>query len=61
MTNIKFKTDRLMMHVQVLIIDEISMVSGEMFEHLEHITKQVRGGDQPFGGLQIVLCGDYFQ
>ena len=50
-----------MMHVQVLIIDEISMVSGEMFEHLEHITNQVRGGDQPFGGLQIVLCGDYFQ
>ena len=48
-------------HAQVLIIDEISMVSGELFEHLEHITKQVRGGEEPFGGLQIVLCGDYFQ
>jgi len=46
---------------QVLIVDEISMVSGEMFEHLEHITQQVRGGGEPFGGLQIVLCGDYFQ
>ena len=47
---------------QVLILDEISMVSGEMFEALERITSDVRGhGNGPFGGLQLVLCGDYFQ
>ena len=45
----------------MLVIDEVSMVSGEMLENLERITQAVRTNDQPFGGLQIVLCGDYFQ
>ena len=44
------------------MVDEVSMVSGELFEHLEHFTRQVRAtGQQPFGGLQVILCGDYFQ
>ena len=49
--------------MQVLIIDEISMVSGELFQCLEEITREVRGkhDDGAFGGLQIILCGDYFQ
>lgn len=37
------------------------MISGEMFEHLEHKTRELRGNREPFGGLQIILCGDYFQ
>ena len=37
------------------------MVSGELLEHLEIITRAVRNNEQAFGGLQIVLCGDYFQ
>ncbi len=47
--------------LQVLIIDEVSMLSGEMFEILEYVTRKVRGGGKPFGGLQIVLCGDFLQ
>lgn len=48
--------------MQVLVIDEISMVSGEMFEHLETIVSDVRGNhEEAFGGLQVILCGDYFQ
>eukprot|EP00887_Chlorella_sp_A99_P007822 scaffold20.g7822.t1 len=47
--------------LRVLILDEISMVSGEMFEMLEAMVRQIRGLDQPFGGLQLILCGDYFQ
>ncbi len=46
---------------QVLVIDEVSMVSGELLEHLEIVTRAVRNKEQAFGGLQIVLCGDYFQ
>ena len=46
---------------QVLVIDEISMVSAEMFEFLETTVRHIRGTDAPFGGLQLVLCGDFFQ
>lgn len=44
-----------------LIIDEISMVHGEFFEKLEHIARVVRNCDKPFGGIQLILCGDFFQ
>ena len=47
--------------MQVLVIDEISMVSAEMFEFLETTVRHIRGDDAPFGGLQLVLCGDFFQ
>lgn len=37
------------------------MVSAEMFEFLEFVVRRVRGVDSPFGGVQLVLCGDFFQ
>jgi len=46
---------------QVLIIDEISMMTPEFFEKLDVIGKRVRGSTLPWGGLQLVLCGDFFQ
>jgi ATP-dependent DNA helicase PIF1 len=49
------------MILQVLMIDEVSMTSGEMFQHLEQLCRLVREVKEPFGGLQIVLCGDFFQ
>lgn len=44
-----------------LIIDEISMVDGLYFEKLERVARVVRGNDRPFGGLQLILCGDFLQ
>nr|CAD7447088.1 unnamed protein product [Timema bartmani] len=44
-----------------LIIDEISMVDGDFFEKLDQVARVVRGCDRPFGGLQLILCGDFFQ
>ncbi|GJQ73256.1 putative DNA-dependent ATPase and 5'-3' DNA helicase [Trypoxylus dichotomus] len=44
-----------------LIIDEISMVDGDYFEKVETIAKMVRKNDKPFGGIQLILCGDFFQ
>lgn len=47
--------------MQVLIIDEISMISAELFHQLEHHARMIRGVQEPFGGVQLVLSGDYFQ
>ncbi|XP_071451511.1 ATP-dependent DNA helicase PIF1 [Hetaerina americana] len=44
-----------------LIMDEISMVDGRFFEKLERVARAVRGNDKPFGGIQLILCGDFFQ
>ncbi|HET9412065.1 MAG TPA: PIF1 family DEAD/DEAH box helicase [Candidatus Saccharimonadales bacterium] len=45
----------------VLIIDEISMLHDYRLDMVEEITRKVRGNDLPFGGLQVILCGDFFQ
>ncbi len=48
-------------NVKVLIIDEISMLHHFRFDLVSRVLKMVRGNDKPFGGIQIVLCGDLFQ
>jgi ATP-dependent DNA helicase PIF1 len=45
----------------ILVIDEISMMTPELFEKLDTIGKKVRCNSKPFGGIQVVLCGDFFQ
>jgi ATP-dependent DNA helicase PIF1 len=46
---------------KVLIIDEISMMSMRIFEILNHIGQRVRNSTLPFGGLQVVFTGDFYQ
>eukprot|EP01042_Synura_sphagnicola_P003804 gene3804-4753_t len=46
---------------QVLVIDEVSMLSPETLELLDAVGRRCRGKDAPLGGLQVVLCGDFFQ
>lgn len=45
----------------ILIIDEISMLHDYRLDMVDHIARKVRREDRPFGGLQVVLCGDFFQ
>lgn len=47
--------------IECLIIDEISMIQVEYFEKLEKIARLLKNGARPFGGIQLVLVGDYFQ
>lgn len=56
----KFNRDRIL-KTRVLIIDEISMVSADMFDLIERICNNVKNSDKPFGGIQIIACGDFFQ
>ncbi|CAG5135099.1 unnamed protein product [Candidula unifasciata] len=44
-----------------LVIDEISMVDGDLFDKLETVARIIRKSDQPFGGIQLILCGDFLQ
>jgi len=46
---------------KTLIIDEISMVDGNYFKKLEHVARAVRGNKLPFGGIQLILTGDFLQ
>ena len=48
--------------VKVLIIDETSMLSGEVFEKLDYIARNIRQQPElPFGGIQLILTGDFYQ
>ncbi|XP_015868197.3 ATP-dependent DNA helicase PIF1 [Ziziphus jujuba] len=46
---------------KALVIDEISMVSAKMFEDLEYIARVIRDVDEVWGGIQLVVGGDFFQ
>ncbi len=46
---------------KVLIIDEVSMLSPNMLDMVERVCRAFKRNDKPFGGLQVVLSGDFFQ
>lgn len=45
----------------ILIVDEVSMMSKKVLEVLDSIAKQIRFDNRPFGGMQIVFVGDFYQ
>ncbi len=47
--------------LQVLIIDEVSMVSPEIFSSMDKILRAFKNSPEPFGGVQVVISGDFFQ
>ncbi len=47
--------------VDTLVIDEISMLHGKRLDMVNQLAKVLRASDEPFGGLQIILVGDFFQ
>jgi ATP-dependent DNA helicase PIF1 len=49
------------LRTKILIIDEISMVDGDLFDKLEGIARMMRNNGRPFGGIQLVITGDFFQ
>ncbi|MDD5318835.1 MAG: AAA family ATPase, partial [Candidatus Pacebacteria bacterium] len=47
--------------VKVLIIDEVSMLHHFRLDLVDQVLKIFKGNEEPFGGVQVVLCGDFFQ
>ena len=55
------KTKSRWIMVKVLIIDEISMMNPDTFDLLNNLAKRIRKCDAPFGGIQLILSGDFCQ
>lgn len=49
-------------NTEVLIIDEISMIDGNLLDKLDRLARQIRKKYHlPFGGIQLIICGDFYQ
>jgi len=55
------QTTKRLREMDILIIDEISMMSAELFEKLNYILCNVRRNNLLFGGVQLLLSGDFLQ
>lgn len=49
------------LRTRALIIDEVSMVDGELFDKLSHVGRAIRNNGRPWGGIQLIITGDFFQ
>ena len=56
----QFLADRIK-DTAVLIIDEISMLHAKQLNLVNQVLKHIRKNDKPFGGIQVVVAGDFFQ
>jgi ATP-dependent DNA helicase PIF1 len=45
----------------ILILDEISMISATLFDNLSRVAQDLRGSTEPFGGIRVISFGDFLQ
>lgn len=48
-------------NVKHLIVDEVSMVRCDTLDYIDRLLQHVKGRKEPFGGVQVILVGDYYQ
>ncbi len=53
--------DDVIKKIELIIIDEISMVRADLIDIVDIILRKIRDNDRPFGGVQVVLIGDLYQ
>lgn len=46
---------------RTLVIDEISMLPGRIIEFVDHVCREIRDDQRPFGGIQVIAVGDFLQ
>ena len=59
MKNYKQKT--FIKGLKIVIVDECSMLNAKFWEKVDKVFRAIRGVDKPFGGIQMILSGDFFQ
>lgn len=55
------RANRNWLTTDILIVDEISMLTAELLEKLDAIGKRLRASSKPFGGIQVIFVGDFYQ
>ena len=58
---IKSRNDTLINQLELIILDEISMVRADLLDHMDYALRQWRQRKEPFGGVQMLLVGDLLQ
>ena len=48
-------------NIDILVIDEISMMSKQLFELINILAQKIRKSQRLFGGIQLICCGDFHQ
>ncbi len=61
MQPVRGKNKQVIKHLQRLIIDEISMVRADLIDKIDYALKINRNSPLPFGGVQLVMIGDFYQ
>lgn len=57
----RISTLRQILNCKILAIDEISMLNIEVFEYVNAVLREIRENPEPFGGIQVLFIGDFFQ
>ena len=55
------RTLRRLQECERLVIDEVSMLDADMLDLLDQVLRLARGREEPFGGVQMILIGDFLQ
>ena len=55
------RANRLWKKVDIIIVDEISMVRADIIDGMDHILRKARRDPRPFGGVKMVFVGDFYQ
>ncbi|MBT1160282.1 PIF1 family ATP-dependent DNA helicase [Bifidobacterium sp. SO1] len=58
---IKTRRRRKIESTDILVIDEVSMMHAWLFDMVDQVCRAIRRDPRPFGGIQVVLSGDFFQ
>lgn len=58
---IKSRRKRQIAAVDILVIDEVSMMHAWLFDMVDQVCQMIRKDVRPFGGMQVILSGDFFQ
>jgi ATP-dependent DNA helicase PIF1 len=56
-----FNRQHALQALEILILDEVSMLSGELFDILDAQLREIRYSEKPFGGIQLIMGGDFLQ